>query len=80
MTEQDPPPLINGVHCLVCHTDVVSRHVHDFRWCACPGDPYGGGGSQVFVDGGLEYARRGWGAKSHFRDLQTGEITKGSQA
>lgn len=76
--EPEPPEVspvdINGVHCLICKSDIVSTHHHDCRRCQCPED------SHVFVDGGADYRRRGWGPKAHFRDLYTGKVTKGSEA
>lgn len=40
----------NAARCINCNTIIESKHVHDFRWCQC---------KTIFVDGGLEYARRG---------------------
>lgn len=42
--------LRNAARCRRCGDVVESRHVHDFRRCSC---------GSVFVDGGLEYVRRG---------------------
>lgn len=70
--ETDKP--INGVHCLVCDTEIVSTHRHHWLRCKCDDD------HMVFVDGGDAYRRRGWGPKAHFRDLHTSEVTKGSEA
>ena len=41
----------NVIKCNHCGDVIESKHVHDFKWCAC---------GTVFVDGGLEYARRGY--------------------
>lgn len=40
----------NAARCKSCGTVVESTHVHDFKWCAC---------KKMFVDGGLQYIRRG---------------------
>lgn len=40
----------NMAQCSKCKDVIVSTHVHDFRRCSC---------EHVFVDGGLEYLRRG---------------------
>lgn len=40
----------NSAKCLLCETEIVSKHRHDFVRCKC-GD--------VFVDGGNVYIRRG---------------------
>ena len=40
----------NAVKCLKCGDVIESTHVHDFKTCSC---------GAVFVDGGLEYLRRG---------------------
>ena len=40
----------NAARCRACETVIESRSRHDFVWCAC---------GKIFVDGGLEYARRG---------------------
>lgn len=40
----------NAAKCLKCDTVLESRHRHDFQQCEC---------GNVFVDGGLDYMRRG---------------------
>lgn len=40
----------NAARCKKCKTVVESRSVHDMRACKC---------KAMFVDGGLEYLRRG---------------------
>jgi hypothetical protein len=42
----------NRIRCLACDDIIESKTVHDFRMCQC---------GQTFVDGGLEYERRGYG-------------------
>lgn len=41
----------NAIKCNHCGDVIESKNVHDFKWCSC---------ETVFVDGGLEYARRGY--------------------
>jgi hypothetical protein len=40
----------NEIACKLCGNIIESTHRHDFKWCLC---------GEVFVDGGLEYLRRG---------------------
>jgi hypothetical protein len=42
--------LSNKAQCKLCKDIVESRHRRDFKWCKC---------GQMYVDGGLEYLRRG---------------------
>lgn len=42
---------LNAVQCLECNRYLESKHRHDFRKCNCL--------NQTFVDGGLDYLRRG---------------------
>jgi hypothetical protein len=49
----------NAVKCLKCGDVIESTHVHDFKACSC---------GAVFVDGGLEYLRRG-GNLDNMEDL-----------
>lgn len=53
--EREPPesPKLtrNAAKCLLCDTVIESKHVHDCVSCKC---------GNLFVDGGLEYLRRGW--------------------
>lgn len=41
---------VNKAQCLKCNDIIESKHVHDFVSCKC---------GCIFVDGGLEYLRRG---------------------
>lgn len=41
----------NAIKCNSCVDIIESKHRHDFVSCKC---------GNVFVDGGLEYLRRGW--------------------
>ena len=40
----------NRAKCLKCGDVIESTHRHDFVWCKC---------GAIFVDGGLDYLRRG---------------------
>ena len=42
---------LNAIQCLTCFDIIESVHVHDFVRCTC---------GNVFVDGGLDYCRRGY--------------------
>ena len=42
--------MVNAVKCLKCGSIIISRHTHDFVWCAC---------QNIFMDGGSSYKRRG---------------------
>jgi Zn finger protein HypA/HybF involved in hydrogenase expression len=39
----------NSVKCLKCNDEIISTHVHDFKWCSC---------KNIAVDGGNEYLKR----------------------
>ena len=41
--------LVNKIQCKNCKDFIVSKPVHDFKWCSC---------KIIAVDGGLEYLRR----------------------
>lgn len=41
----------NKIKCLSCGDIIESKHVHDYWTCSC---------KKVCVDGGLEYAKRGF--------------------
>lgn len=51
----------NAAKCLLCLDEIESKHRHDFVRCSC---------GSIFVDGGLDYQRRG-GALSAMQDLST---------
>jgi len=40
----------NEIACKLCGNIIESTHRHDFKYCLC---------GEVFVDGGLDYLRRG---------------------
>jgi hypothetical protein len=52
------------VHCLNCGTVIQSRHRHDYACCDCTEADNG-----VFVDGGFDYFRMGWGKNARFAML-----------
>ncbi|MDD6652793.1 MAG: hypothetical protein PUE43_02990 [Clostridium sp.] len=41
--------LVNKIQCNKCKDIIESKHVHDFKWCAC---------KSIAVDGGKDYLRR----------------------
>lgn len=51
---------VNAAICYECNTIIQSRTRHDFVQCYCPKDETGQG-TGIFVDGGLECQRFGWG-------------------
>lgn len=42
----------NAVHCSLCGDNIQSYYTHDYKHCKC---------GNAMVDGGLDYARWGWG-------------------
>ena len=50
----------NAAQCLLCDEVVESKHVHDFVRCKC---------GNIFVDGGLDYIRRGVRDSAGYKDL-----------
>jgi len=50
----------NKAKCLICNTIAESKHRHDFCFCQC---------GAMFVDGGLDYLRRGGKDLSQIEDL-----------
>lgn len=47
----------NALRCLTCDTIIESKHRHDFVQCNCEPDSE----TRIFVDGGLDYVRYGYG-------------------
>ena len=45
------PDVRNRAKCKKCEKVIESLHRHDFKTCKC---------GAIFVDGGKDYARRGW--------------------
>lgn len=56
----------NKAKCLVCNTIVESKHRRDFCWCEC---------GAMYVDGGLDYLRRGGTDLSKIQDMSEYEET-----
>jgi hypothetical protein len=52
--------IYNAAKCVHCGDIIVSRHRHDFVKCSC---------DSIFVDGGLEYERRGYRLPSDYINL-----------
>lgn len=50
----------NAIKCNRCGDVIESKHRHDFKRCKC---------GTVFVDGGLDYSRRGYEKPEDFTDL-----------
>lgn len=50
----------NAAKCHDCGVTVESKHRHDFQECEC---------GNIFVDGGLDYLRRGWKYAERIEDL-----------
>ncbi|WP_213086684.1 DUF7695 domain-containing protein [Savagea serpentis] len=44
--------ILNQVRCRKCNNVIVSKHRHDNRSCKC---------NAIFIDGGTDYQRMGWG-------------------
>lgn len=56
----------NKAKCLNCGDIIESKHRHDFVTCSCFEDTYDNKG--IFIDGGLDYLRRG-GCIENMEDL-----------
>ena len=54
----------NAAYCDNCKTTIESRHRHDWVQCNCV-PPNNG----IYVDGGLDYSRRGAGINASYQDL-----------
>ena len=50
----------NAVHCSLCDDLIQSYHRHDYKHCKC---------NNAMVDGGLDYARWGWGEEDSVIDF-----------
>lgn len=44
--------IVNKVRCKKCDDIIESKHSHDFKVCGC---------GAIFIDGGTDYQRYGWG-------------------
>jgi hypothetical protein len=52
--------VVAKVKCITCDTFIESVHRHDFKWCNCPHDS----DTRIFIDGGNDYIRMGFGDKA----------------
>lgn len=50
----------NAVHCCLCDDNIQSYHRHNYKTCSC---------GNAMVDGGLDYARWGWGEDNSVIDF-----------
>jgi hypothetical protein len=50
----------NAVHCNLCGDNIQSYYGHDYKHCSC---------RNAMVDGGLNYARWGWGVDGSVIDF-----------
>jgi hypothetical protein len=64
---------LNAAKCLTCGVIIESTHVHDFKGCRCPEPEDPAESTRIFVDGGHEYIRRGFGAKARWWELAVAE-------
>ncbi len=61
MTAEDKMVIeANAARCKVCDETLISLHVHDFKECSC---------TNLMVDGGTEYIRRGYKDKDKIEEL-----------
>lgn len=44
--------IVNKVRCKKCNDIIESKHSYDFKKCQC---------GAIFIDGGTDYQRFGWG-------------------
>lgn len=61
------------VKCLGCNTIVQSKHVHDFRKCACKGE------NGIYVDGGGDYLRMGYYTGAKWEVIEEGNYMIGDK-
>ncbi|MBB6447061.1 DUF7695 domain-containing protein [Bacillus benzoevorans] len=57
--------LVNKIRCKKCDEVIESKHEHDFRLCSC---------GSIFIDGGTDYQRFGWGIKQTEEKLDIDEF------
>ena len=60
--------LRNAARCNACGDEIESKHRHDWVQCGC---------GQTFVDGGLDYLRRGYGEQG-YEELSEHSQTSGA--
>ncbi len=54
-----------GLHCNHCDTTIVSKWRHNFVTCNCEDRE-----NFIFVDGGFDYFRFGWGSNASFTEVE----------
>lgn len=54
----------NAARCKLCKCRIESKSRHDFVFCKC---------GEIYVDGGLDYLRRGANDLNNFEDLSEEE-------
>jgi hypothetical protein len=52
--------------CITCDTVIESMHRHDLKWCNCTRDS----GTGIYIDGGNDYIRMGFGSKAQWEMLE----------
>ena len=57
----------NAAKCRKCGDVIESKSVHDFKWCSC---------HSIFVDGGMDYIRRGGNAEDIIDLCEEEELPK----
>ena len=67
-SESELTPKSNAAKCLTCGTIICSTYRHDWQACKCPDDS-----TSIFVDGGEDYRRFGWGPEAKWLDWIAGE-------
>jgi len=55
----------NAAKCHTCNTIIQSKHRHDWVACKCADNS----DTEIYVDGGLSYSRRGAGPNAIYTDL-----------
>lgn len=64
MTDEPKRLARNAALCQTCMVVIESKYRHDFQVCDCDDED-----TRIYVDGGLDYQRVGWGPRSSFSDL-----------
>lgn len=57
--------------CLTCGKVITSKHRHDFQGCAC--EP--GSATSIFIDGGDDYCRGGYGKDAKWEWVSAKELS-----
>lgn len=53
--------IVNKVRCKKCNDLIESKHEHDYQLCSC---------GSIFIDGGNDYQRYGWGMNQNDEKLE----------